>query len=435
MQNKLLTLAAVGALAAAPAFAETPVPPAHELRPAAAPVKSATTGNAPSANALSTAQGRLAVELIEKLANKPSETNTIVSPASLASAFALVGEGADAEMKKAIAKALGFSVRDAAQAFASLNDARRALAVDNGDLFQFADRLVLAPGSDPSPELLARLEALGAKPSILDLSKLEAVAEIDGWVKETTNGAIPELLGAPLDKPAFVALNALRFKGKWKTPFDPQLTAPAPFKGLDGKSVEVPMMRLTTAQRSYRADKSFIGVDLPFSNDRFSLVVVTTLAKPASAKDFSKIGDWLTGAGFESRKGDLALPRFRLDGRADLLPALDALGLKEARRSPSALVAFGKGAMLSQILQRAMIEIDEEGAEAAAATAIMSTRSIETDDAIHMTVDKPFVFALRDSQNGVILVAGYVTNPTVAAEPKRDENSPDQKDRNSRQID
>jgi serine protease inhibitor len=212
-----------------------------------------------------------------------------------------------------------------------------------------------------------------------------------------------------------VALNALHFKSRWKMPFDPQATAPAPFTGIDGKSADVLMMRLGSGHRAFRQQAkgghSFVAVDLPFADERFSLVVATTTGKPAAVKDFGPVAHWLGGAGFIHRSGDLALPRFAASGREDLMPVLDALGLDKARRSATALQGFAPGAMLSQVIQRATIEVDEEGAEAAAATAATSSRTLGTDDGVHMVVDKPFVYALRDRATGLILVAGYVGQP------------------------
>jgi hypothetical protein len=92
-------------------------------------------------------------------------------------------------------------------------------------------------------------------------------------------------------------------------------------------------------------------------------VVVTTTGKPAAAWDFSAVREWLGGTAFTPHTGDLALPRFAASGREDLLPVLDAVGLREARKSPAALQGFGPGIVLSQMTQRAMIDIDEEGAE------------------------------------------------------------------------
>lgn len=393
----LAVIAAAGA-GAWPVAAQPPTPPEKPAEMA---------DRAESKQALAVSQARLAWALIERL-SQHDNADSAISPASLASVFVAIGEGADAPMKAAIVKALGFDRADAEKSLAALAQARTTLAGDNGGLFQSADRIVFAPGSAPAADVLARLKKLGVTHSAEDLSKPEVVAKIDAWVKEVTKGAIPEILGGPLDKASFVALNALHFKGRWKTPFDPKLTAPAPFKGADGTSDDVAMMRLPEAQHAYRADKNFIGVDLPFSNERFSLVVVTTTDKPIPAKGFAKVADWLSGSGFESRKGDLALPRFKLSERSELLPALDTLGLDKGRRSPRALAGFGEGTMLTQVVQRAAIEVVEEGAEAAAATAAMATRALEQGESLRMTVDKPFVFALRDRTTGLIVVAGYV---------------------------
>jgi len=140
------------------------------------------------------------------------------------------------------------------------------------------------------------------------------------------------------------------------------------------------------------------------------LIVVTSKGAPRAAKDFTGVSSWLSGEGFAPHKGDIALPRFSLRGEASLLRTLEKLGLAEGLKSPTALAAFGAGSTISQIEQRAMIDVDEEGAEAAAATAVVVGRSLEADDALHMVVDKPFIYALRDKATGLIVVAGYVSH-------------------------
>jgi serine protease inhibitor len=138
---------------------------------------------------------------------------------------------------------------------------------------------------------------------------------------------------------------------------------------------------------------------------------VTTTDQPASAQEFAPVASWLSGSGFSLRSGDLALPRFSVSARENLMPVLDSLGLDKARHTDTALQAFAPGAMLSQVLQRTVVEVDEEGAEAAAASTATMSRSLEADDAIHMVVDKPFIYALRDGATGLILAAGYVGQP------------------------
>jgi serpin B len=122
--------------------------------------------------------------------------------------------------------------------------------------------------------------------------------------------------------------------------------------------------------------------------------------------------NWLAGEGFTSGQVELAMPRFQLNGKVELLPALDALGLKAARASPTALQGFSPVPQrISQITQRTYLQVDEAGAEAAAATAVLTVRSAFRTEKI--SIDKPFLFALRDRVSGLILMAGYVGSPSA----------------------
>ena len=394
MRKSLLTLAAVAALAlsAAPMTAQ-PQPPATKER-------------TDSETLLAQAQAKLAWALIERLAANGRDVT--VSPASLTSAFGIIALGADPAMKIAIARVLGFGPEHIEAGLATLSDARGKLT-NASNMLQPADRIVFSPTTPPNQILRAGLESLGIAYSIDNLAIPEVAARIDAWVREVTQGAIPEILGGPLDHASFVALNAMHFKGRWRVPFDPQLTSTAPFAGADGQSENVAMMQLNSQKHLFRKEHNFIAIDLPFAEERFSLTIVTTTDKPAPASKFAKVAGWLTGAGFTSQSGSVSLPRFSTSGREDLVPVLDALGLDKARHSKTALQGFAPGAMLSQVLQNTMIKVDEEGTEAAAATAAtIGIRSLQNDDVIHMNVDRPFIFALRDSVTGLILAAGYV---------------------------
>jgi serine protease inhibitor len=367
-----------------------------------------------TADFLAAAQARLAFSLIERIGSGPAQQATI-SPASLAAAFNLVSIGADPALKAAIAKVLGFPHDRVDAGLAALTDVRDKLA-NGGDSFTFADKIVFSPSSPPREILLPGLEKYRIPFEIVDLTTPEGAKKIDDWVKEVTKGTIPELLGGPVPNGSFAALNALHFKSRWKTPFDPQQTEAGSFTGLDGKNAEVPMMRLAKGSRSFRQEKvgdrnnerNFVAIDLPFADERFSLVVVTTTGRPAAVKEFAPVASWLSGGDrFTPHSGDLELPRFSAAAREDLLKVLDGLGLEKARKSPLALAGFGPGVDLSQVTQRTIIEVNEEGAEAAAATAVIGTRMLLTDDSIHMVVDKPFIYALRDKTTGLILIAGY----------------------------
>ncbi len=395
------------------AFVAAQVLPASAQSPQSG---SAEAAGDPARDLVAAAQARLAFSLIDRVAVQGKDAT--VSPASLAAALNLVSIGADDKMKRAIAKVLGFPHDRTDAAFTALASIHDKLS-KGGDSFTFADMIVFAPSAPPDKILVPGLKENNVPFDIVDLSSVDGVKKINDWVKGVTHDMIPQLLDGPVSNASFAALNALHFKGRWKNPFDPQQTQQVAFNGLDGKTDEVPMMRLAKGARLFRTEKigernserDFVAIDLPFAGDRFSMVVVTMTNKPASAKDFTAVAGWLSGRDFTPHSGDLAMPRFSASGNEDLLPVLDSLGLKDARRSPTALVRFGSGVDLSQVAQRAVIEVNEEGAEAAAATAAIGTRMIEADDSIHMIVDKPFVYALRDKTTGMILIAGYVGQP------------------------
>ena len=116
-----------------------------------------------------------------------------------------------------------------------------------------------------------------------------------------------------------------------------------------------------------------------------------------------------------SQSISIALPKLTLSARGELLQPLDSLGLSIARHAPDALEGFSdEPLVISRILQKIELRINEEGTEGAAATAAMVTRGLGVPDHVRMVVDKPFVFALRDEKTGLILFMGYIGAPPAA---------------------
>ncbi len=253
----------------------------------------------------------------------------------------------------------------------------------------------------------AKLALAGIPFSVADMTRPDSVAKVNASVAEATGGRIADILDSPLGRPGVVAVGALHFKDRWKEPFDPAATSPAPFKGVEGKPADVAMMRLPPGDRPYRSEGRFVAVDLPFAAQGYSMVVVTTRDRPARAEEFEPVAGWLGGEGFARRRGDLAMPRISVSVRSELLATLDAMGLAPARRSPKSLSGFGDVGTIGKVVQRVVLDVNEEGAEAAAATAALTGRSLELTPSLAMAVDKPFVFAIR-GPGGLVLASGYV---------------------------
>jgi serpin B len=211
-----------------------------------------------------------------------------------------------------------------------------------------------------------------------------------------------------------VALNALYFRDKWQVPFEPSRTVAAPFQTTSGKPVDVQMMHSKVTEFRFRQDNRFIAAELGYANEDFKLVVATTKATPAQPQEFAAVSSWLDGRGFDAANGEIAIPKLKLSASGELLQPLDMMGLALARHSPRALQGFSDAPLeIARILQKIELRLNEEGTEGAAATAVMTTRSIKIapPDHIKMVVDKPFVFALRDEKTGLILFMGYVGMP------------------------
>jgi serine protease inhibitor len=216
---------------------------------------------------------------------------------------------------------------------------------------------------------------------------------------------IPSILSGPPSSLGLVALNAMYFKSLWREPFSKQATRPQPFHLLDQTKVEVPMMYRTLRAR-YRESNRFVGIELEYKSDRFAMIVITSRDGPRPARDFAGVADWLDGAEFSDGIVELSLPRFKVDEKAELLKGLVAMGLSNHPPAFERLVQQPQE--MVSISQKTFLAVDEEGTEAAAVTAVHSaTRSSRPK----VTVDNPFVFALRDRSSGLILLSGYIGRP------------------------
>lgn len=374
----------------------------------------ATTANAGSdlSDRILAAQVRLSVNLVERLQTRPGET-AIVSPAGVAATLALLDIGADNKFRNAAQRVLGFDNKlDASADFTNLRQEVTSLsrAAGDGATFTFVNAAVFDPKLRLVPDLLERMRATGAEVSQKALSEPSTVKGINDWVAAKTRNRIPSIIDNGATDANAVLLNALYFKSDWATAFDKSLTRPAPFLELDGKQTEVSMMHGKVVM-PFRADQRFAAVDLRYKASRFSLVIATTRDKPASLQEFAGISDWLTGENFTETDVDLRMPRFTLKRGAELLPALDAAGLRQARFSPTAFSQLTPDRLdMSSVVQKVFLGVNEQGTEAAAVTAITTrTASIKLkQNEDRLTLDKPFIFALRDKLSGLVLVSGYV---------------------------
>jgi serpin B len=427
--RSLLAAAALLVCGATGSFAQTDPTDAPETE-AARPATEANRKPSPEVTRRLAAQNRLAYRLLERLQKERSAgDNIVVSPASVAMALSLLELGADDKLRAAIAQTLGYETSAARPARASAGkkptagkaaeDLKGLLQIiidlerekDMQGVLALANAIIFDPDAAPSDLAVRGLRDTGAKVAVEKLASEDTLKGINDWVSEKTNGLIPTILEAPPRNSGLVALNALYFKDKWKFPFEVSSTKQGQFHGIAG-DLELPMMNMGRHLHRVQSNENFIGIELPYIHERFAMVLVTTRDKPARVGEFDKVSNWLSGEGFAPAQVALTMPRFQLSGQAELLAPLDAMGLKAGRAAANALPGFSPVQQkISQITQKTYLQVDEAGTEAAAATAVLTARSAARPDKI--SIDKPFLFALRDRVSGLILMAGYVGSPTA----------------------
>jgi serpin B len=374
----------------------------------------------PGRDDLSVAQLRLGENLIRHIADHGKSGaggNLIVSPASIASSLSFVDLGASNPMRAAIHQALGFkpaAKRQIEQDLSALRNSVSAIIARSSSDGPLALANLLAFDLSTRPRQLALLGLSGAGADVLvdHLGDPNTVGRINAWVRQRTRELIPSIIDEAPEEIGLVAINAVYFKDRWKTPFDLARTQPEPFRTASGKPVDVKMMHSPVAKFGFRQDDRFIAAELAYANDDFKLVVVTTKSTAARVAEFAAVAGWLGGQEFAMSNGEIGMPKLSLTAAEEMLRPLDALGLRTARQMPDALSGFSAmSLMITRVVQKLDLRLNEEGTEAAAATAVVTTRSLGTMGHIRMIIDKPFMFALRDQKTGLILFMGYVDVP------------------------
>jgi len=262
---------------------------------------------------------------------------------------------------------------------------------------------------DPDPTLSTYRETLlrefGADVGVLPKEASSAAAVVNDWVAEKTGGKIPQIADASSFQGVGIVLtNAIYFRGEWENPFPRHYTAPRVFHG-SAKDSTVPFMD-GTMKVGIHQDSTMTVVSIPFRDYEAFLTIIM----PSNVGDIPKALGWLDTP-LRVQEVAVVLPKIRLDGSAELTGPLTEMGAGILFQ-PAANLSGMTGDLscrVSSVLHRAVLELDEDGATAAAATAVLITRGIPIMDPPKVVVDRPFVFALVD-EVGTILFAGRVTD-------------------------
>jgi serpin B len=242
---------------------------------------------------------------------------------------------------------------------------------------------------------------------------------INQWVSDETNQKIENLIpsGGIDTLTRLVLANAIYFKANWDSPFREEATSEEDFHLLDGSTATVNMMKQTEEFR-YAAGEGYQVVVLPYGYGMEMIVIVP------DAGTFAKFEPTLSGARFQEitsdfsmREVNLHMPKFTFETGVSLKTALSSLGLEQAFTQDANFSGMDGTRELSigNVFHKAFIAVDEEGTEAAAATALtMSLTAAEpVQEIIQLTIDRPFIFAIHDHETDSVLFVGRVLNPNA----------------------
>lgn len=346
----------------------------------------------------------------------PGNGNFLLSPRSVAETLGLLSLGACGETFDAILDALSFDdYREWIRTFVHAEEAIRE-AGGPGAQCETDTALWIRKGLALRPGFRKRARwYFGAEIAEIPMDETGRNA-INGHVSQATRGMIPELLPTPPEGD-LVATNAVWFKGKWDWPFDPDYTRPGTFHAPEGK-IRVPFMHRTEWLPYFEGD-GYEAVRLPYRDWHFAFDVFLPRPGVPVAGIECRFEEVLarTRAAFAADDATflaLALPKFDLDCSLDLKMALFRLGagrIFSPERADFSDIVDGAGAFcVSGIIHQARLRLDEEGTEAAAATAPLMVMGIPPPPR-PFRVDRPFLFALRLCETGDILFCGRAARP------------------------
>lgn len=238
--------------------------------------------------------------------------------------------------------------------------------------------------------------------------------KINNWVENKTNGRIKDLINNISQDEVMFLVNAIYFKGDWTYQFDKSKTKKANFKKIDGTTAPVDMMFSSGVKMLHYYANSTRLLDIPYGNKQFSLTLLVPdnpehITNLVSSLDMETFNYWLSQA--DSLKPEFEMPKFKMTWKDDLLKNLKTMGMPIAG-FPN-LFKEDLDLAISRVIHQSFLDINEEGTEAAAATAVGIELTSAPSQPVRITVDRPFVFMIREKHTGAILFVGQLIDPVA----------------------
>jgi len=377
---------------------------------------------------LSAGNSAFALDLYQSI--RENDGNFFFSPYSISLALAMTYGGAREQTVQQMAKTLHFTLPDE-QIHAGFNALDLELASRNheGDEMMPGFKLNIANSAwvqynrtfeQDYLDLLAENYDAGLLLTDFMQDPEGSRQVINDWVSEETEGKIEDLIppGAIDALTRLVLANAIYFNAAWQNTFDVDLTEETPFYLLDGSQVQVPMMTHSSATRlRYAHGNGFRAVELPYNGGDLSMVIVVPEEGTFADFEANLTTEQLTEilSNLKYQQVEFRMPKFSFESELGLADTLKQLGMQDAFNPEAADFSGIDGTreiVIKDVIHKAFVAVDEEGTEAAAATAVIIGLTSMVETQVQITVDHPFVFLIRDTSTETILFLGRVLDPT-----------------------
>jgi serpin B len=353
--------------------------------------------------------------------NEEQENNILLSPLSASLALAMLNNGAAEKTHDEIQQTLGYGdiSRDEMNGyFKKMIEAMKK--VDPLVSFESANSIwikkdfsILEAFKETNKNYFA------AEVRNEDFSDPATVGLINGWCAEKTHDKILDIIDGIPDGAIMYLINALYFKGVWTVQFDKEATADEPFSNLDGATPLLPTMNMTQTFPHFEGE-TFDILELPYGNESFAMLILL----PKEGVALSSVIDALDGETWEKslsrmpgKNVALKLPRFKIEYEKELNDDLFAMGMEsmfDSKIADFSLMRPEKDVSVSMVKQKTFAEVNEEGTEAAAVTAIeMEVTSVIGGGSPTLTpfyVNRPFLYFIKEKSTGTIFFTGVTKN-------------------------
>lgn len=369
---------------------------------------------------LITSGNAFAFDIFRKvLENESSGKNIMISPLSISYALSMTLNGANGDTRDSMLKALrvdGITPEEINSSYKILTDA--LINVDKRVTMSIANSVWTEINFAVKKAFIDILiNYYNAESKQFDINDQTVPDKINTWISDKTNGLINNMMDQLDPRTVMMLINAIYFKGKWKSEFDVDKTATGSFYKAEGSPVSVPMMKQSSNFKIYSGD-GFVMGEFPYGQGNFVMDVIL----PNSQNGISNLLPGITETSFNNwaanlneQSIDLTMPHFKYDYKIGLKNILSDMGMGIAFDFTKAdFTNIADGLYIGDVLHDTFIETNEEGTKAAAATVVTIIATVAHPEPPAFDMDHPFIYIIRETTTGSIVFMGKVADPSAS---------------------